>query len=143
MHDEKKAKPAKFFDVKRNLYQLFILLIAIAAGGWYFGYNSSDVGHVLSEVATVGRPALPVEVKYRQSVVGRGLVLILTNTGAKKMAVTLTVETSQGSKEKTDLVMLEPHRQSEFGWLQGWHLHHGDVVTLANSDYMTGTYSIR
>ncbi len=141
MTDETK-KPG-LFDFRANLKTLITVLALIAIAGWYFGFGPDDVGDVAKSIATAHKPNLPVSVKYRESLVGKGYVVMIKNESDNRLSVNLVLRNTGSTQKKTGSIDIEAGRDVSIGWMEGWQFQHDDVLTLSHKDFMTGVYSIR
>lgn len=139
---EEMKKP-RFFDFQANFRTLVIVLALIAIAGWYFGFGPDDVRDIAKTVVTVHKPNLPISVKYRQSVVGKGHVVMIKNESGNRLSVNLSLRNSASTQKKGGVIDIEAGKDVSIGWLEGWEFHQGDVLTISHNDFMTGVYSIR
>jgi len=86
-------------------------------------------------------PPMPVEVAYRQSLVGRGRVFVLKNTSDRQLSVIATLKNPTMNQERTVRVDLSPRGIREIGWGEGWVASSGDTVMLSHNEYKS--YSAR
>lgn len=85
--------------------------------------------------ATAVKPALPVVVNFRSSILGKGLVAVIENTGDRYLTVVLSVRNSNLSTGKRFKLDLDPHTRTDFGHLEGWQFVSGDELTLLNDEF--------
>lgn len=76
---------------------------------------------------------MPVELKLRPAINGKGKVLHFTNISPKEM--TLDISASNGSSEKNWRVIVPALKFSELGWLEGWAFSSGDEVKISNPNF--------
>jgi hypothetical protein len=93
-------------------------------------YKESDY-----QAATAAKPALPVVVGFRSSILGRGLVAVIENTSDRYLAVVLTVRNPTLSTAKRFNLELDPRSGTNFGHLEGWQFASGDEVALLNDEF--------
>jgi hypothetical protein len=93
-------------------------------------YKESDY-----QAATATKPALPVVVGFRSSMLGRGLVAVIENTSDRFLTVMLTVRNPTLSTAKRFKVELDPKSSTHFGHLEGWQFASGDEVGLLNDEF--------
>jgi hypothetical protein len=93
-------------------------------------YKESDY-----QVATTAKPALPVVVGFRSSMLGRGLVAVIENTSDRYLPVVLTVRNPTQSIAKRFNLELDPKSSTHFGHLEGWQFAPGDEVGLLNDEF--------
>ena len=81
----------------------------------------------------------PITVGQRESLVGQGIVLAVTNTSGDYLhEVTVTI-TSPGGEVKTySTPTLEPHETLSVGWLKlgGWPIPSGSKVSVACKGFL-------
>ena len=135
---------SQFFDLKKNFKQLIFILAAIAIAGWYFGFNKDDVFDVAKSVATIHKPALPISVSYRKSLLGKGYVAIVENKSKDQLQLDFDLRSSaQNDPKKQAVISIEAAKKIEIGWLEGWKFELGDTISVSHKDYQTGIYKIR
>lgn len=93
-------------------------------------YKESDY-----QTVATAKPALPVVVGFRSSMLGRGLVAIIENTSERYLTVVLTVRNPTLSTSKRFKLELEPRSNTHFGHLEGWQFVSGDEIGLLNDDF--------
>lgn len=94
-------------------------------------YKETDV----EEAVSAAKPALPVVVGFRSSMLGRGLVAIIENTSDRYLTVRLAVRNPTLSTVKRFTLKLEPRARTDFGHLEGWAFSSGDDVGLYNDEF--------
>ncbi|HEY0663609.1 MAG TPA: hypothetical protein VGD18_03270 [Thiobacillaceae bacterium] len=93
-------------------------------------YKESDY-----QAAIATKPALPVVVGFRSSMLGRGLVAVIENTSDRYLTVVLTVRNPTLSTAKRFQLELEPRASTSFGHLEGWQFASGDEMALLNDEF--------
>lgn len=93
-------------------------------------YKDSDY-----QAATPIKPALPVVVGFRASMLGKGLVAEIENTSDRFLTVTLTVRNPTLSTANRFTLELTPGARSDFGHLEGWQFASGDELGLYHDDF--------
>lgn len=93
-------------------------------------YKESDY-----QTATAAKPALPVVVGFRSSMLGRGLVAVIENTSDRYLPVVLTVRNPTLSTAKRFQLELDPKSSTHFGHLEGWRFVPGDELGLLNDEF--------
>lgn len=71
------------------------------------------------------KDVVPVQVTYRQSMMGNGLVVIFTNRGNKYLNLHVTVQ-----NKKIFRVDLAPGQTQEIGHLEGWAFQYGELIVV-------------
>ena len=136
-------KKSEFLNIKANIRGLIMLLALIAIAGWYFGFTKDDVGDLAQSVVTMHKPDLPIEVKYRESMLGKGYVAIIKNTSKSNISVNITLRTSnQDQQKKSAVIAFEPLFEESIGWMEGWEFKSGDAITISHNEYQTSTFKI-
>ena len=87
--------------------------------------------------AVAAKPALPVVVGFRSSLLGRGLVAVIENTSDRYLTVVLAVRNPTLSTARRFKLELEPKSTLEFGHLEGWQFTSGDELELFNDEFGT------
>ena len=85
--------------------------------------------------AIAAKPALPVVVGFRSSILGKGLVAVIENTSDRYLTVTLAVRNPTLSRASRFKLDLEPKSSTDFGHLEGWQFESGDEVGLFNDAF--------
>jgi hypothetical protein len=93
-------------------------------------YKDSDY-----QTAMSAKPALPVVVDFRASLLGQGLVAVIDNTSDRYLTLVLTVRNPTLSTGKRFTLELNPRSSTDFGHLEGWAFESGDEVGLFNDEF--------
>jgi hypothetical protein len=93
-------------------------------------YKESDYQATIS-----AKPALPVVVGFRSSMLGKGLVAMIENTGDRYLTVMLSVRNPTLATAKRSKLDLEPRSTLDFGHLEGWEFASGDELALFNDEF--------
>lgn len=94
-------------------------------------YKESDA----PSAAAAAKPALPLFVSFRSSILGKGLVAVIENTSDRYLTVVLSVRNPTLSIAKRFKLDLEPRSSTDFGHLEGWQFASGDEVALFNDEF--------
>lgn len=101
------------------------------------------LGYFLVPVFSKQRlPPLPVEVKYRQALLGPGLVLNVKNTSSRNLTIVATLRNPTLETQRDYRLQVAPHSESEVGHAEGWVLASGDQLVLSNAEYRSWEGSI-
>jgi flagellar basal body-associated protein FliL len=87
------------------------------------------------QAAASAKPALPVVVDFRASLLGKGLVAVINNTSDRYLTLVLAVRNPTLSTAKRFKLELNPKTSVDFGHLEGWQFASGDEVGLFNDDF--------
>ena len=90
----------------------------------------------------VGLTQVPLEVSFRQSVLGEGWVAIIRNPTGHTLHNVKCMRTDQAGM--TDVRSDEswaPGRLVEIGWAEGWRWQSGETLTIAASGFALKTVS--
>jgi len=93
-------------------------------------YKESDY-----QAAVSSKPALPVVVNFRASLLGKGLVAVIENTSDRYLTVVLVVRNPTLSSVKRFKLDLNPKSSTDFGHLEGWQFASGDEVSVLNDEF--------
>jgi hypothetical protein len=85
--------------------------------------------------AVAVKPELPVTVGFRASLLGKGLVAVIQNTGDRYLTVVLSVRNPTLATAKRFTLELEPRASTSFGHLEGWQFASGDEFALYNDEF--------
>jgi hypothetical protein len=87
------------------------------------------------QAAVSAKPALPVVVEFRASLLGQGLVAVINNTSDRYLTLVLAVRNPTLSTAKRFTLELNPQSSTDFGHLEGWQFASGDEVGLFNDEF--------
>lgn len=87
------------------------------------------------QTAVSAKPALPVLVSFRSSMLGKGLVAMIENSSDRYLTVILSVRNPTLSTAKRFKLDLSPKSSTDFGHLEGWQFVSGDEVGLYNDEF--------
>ena len=82
----------------------------------------------------------PISIGQRESRVGQGLVVSVTNTSDEFLnRVVVTIESPEGERKELALPTLGPRESINVGWLKldGWPIPPGAKVTVAAEGFMS------
>lgn len=94
-------------------------------------YKETDV----QAAAATAKPALPVVIGFRSSILGKGLVAEIENTSDRYLTVILAVRNPTLSTARRFKLDLAPRSRTEFGHLEGWQFASGDEVGVFNDEF--------
>ena len=110
-----------------------LLVLIVIGAAIYFFMNFGD-GRV------AGPMSPPVDVKYRDSYIGRGIVLdINTHSGKTLYGIRLHITGRGGQSTDVNVVnSLKPGEDTEVGWMElhGWTLEVGEEVSIYADGYL-------
>lgn len=87
------------------------------------------------QATAAAKPALPVVVGFRSSMLGKGLVAVIENTSDRYLTVLLAVRNPTLSTAKRFRLELDPKSSTDFGHIEGWEFASGDEVALFNDEF--------
>ena len=87
------------------------------------------------------KPRLPVTITKRQSLLGQGLVAVLTSESEKTLVIDVSVGRNNGASKDGRLVV-EAGKSKEIGWAEGWQFESGDWIYLSHRDYQSVRFTI-
>ena len=82
--------------------------------------------------------APPVSIGKKDSLLGQGAVIVITNTSDEHLHdVTVEIESPSGEVRRYVEPTLDPHDSMTVGWLklEGWPIPEGAEVTVSCKDY--------
>jgi len=94
------------------------------------------VGLLLTVSACTLKP--PISVAVRESLIGQGLVIAVTNTSDEHLhEVTVKIESPSGETREYFQPTLDPHESVNVGWLKldGWPIPQGSRVKVSCKGY--------
>lgn len=81
------------------------------------------------------KPELPVEVSFRKSFWGRGLIAKFRNQSAHSLTLILVVRNPTLSKVNRFQLRIEPQGTEEFSYSDGWEFASGDELAVYHNDF--------
>lgn len=81
------------------------------------------------------KPPLPVGVRYRQAMLGHGLVATFRNTSTQQLLFVVEVKNPTLDSSKTFQLNIAPGMVQEIGYAEGWAFSSGDLISIANAAY--------
>jgi len=137
-------KQGGFFSLKAILKSLIIILMIISFAGWYFGFTPDDVGDFFKIVSTIHKPEMPITVKYRPSILGKGYVVLIQNHADKDLTFRIKIRsTSRNLTNKNKYVNIKSQDDISIGWLEGWDFQLGDKILISHEKYRADLYIIK
>jgi len=85
----------------------------------------------------VDKPDMPIALKYRESSVGQGYVVGLTNQSNRHLEVVVTARNPTTGEEKKWTLGISPADTEQLGWLEDWAFESGETVVVQHADYKT------
>lgn len=127
-----------------NTLIIVVLGIASAAAGFIF-YEKEKTRKELERVRAEyeARPELPIEIHYREALLGPGLVGMFKNTSDRHLAVVTTFYNPTLKKEENYRLDLAPGITKEVGHSEGWAFASGDTIKIVHNEYKTRTVELR
>lgn len=99
---------------------------------------------VLASVLLTGcfKEESPITIMHRESAVGRGKVVVITNPSGQKVAIDVLISSSETDQEATLKYTLNPRTFAEIGWAQGWQFVSGEEIIVSSNKYSDVEYTI-
>ncbi|MGA7178083.1 MAG: hypothetical protein WBX11_00650 [Thiobacillaceae bacterium] len=94
--------------------------------------NAQALGDQISDVA---KPALPIEVGFRRSFWGRGLVAKFRNKSDHSLTLILAIRNPTLSKSNRFQLRIGPEDTAEFSYSDGWEFSSGDELAIYHNDF--------
>jgi hypothetical protein len=82
-----------------------------------------------------GKPELPINLHFRRSFWGKGLVAVIENTSDQYLTLVLSVRNPTLSTAKRFEIQLKSGDTLDFGHDEGWQFASGDEVAIYHNDY--------
>lgn len=95
-----------------------------------------DLAETEREATHAAKPAMPVVVGFRSSLVGRGMVAVLENASDRYLSVVLATRNPTLSMARRFSIELAPRSAFSFGHLEGWQFSSGDELSVFHEDYL-------
>lgn len=114
-----------------------VSILVVAAGFAYYLKEETRKEYEKVQAEYESRPELPVEISYREALLGPGLVAVFKNTSSRHLAVVATLYNPTLQKEESYRLDLSPEMSKVVGHSEGWAFASGDVIKLVHSEYKT------
>jgi len=101
-----------------------------------------DPGEAGFQSAQSGKPAMPVVVDFRSSLIGKGMVAVIENTSERYLTVLLSARNPTLSTARRFKVELGPRSSTSFGHMEGWQFSSGDELALFHEDFAAVRLSV-
>ena len=88
------------------------------------------------------KPAIPVSVSFRPSLMGKGIVAVFNTTVKIPVAAIVQVHSASLGTTKQFELHLESRHATELGHLEGAFLENGDTITVENQNYSSITFTV-
>jgi hypothetical protein len=96
----------------------------------YDGGDSAPVVQVQGN-----KPAMPILVTYRESLMGNGYVGVFTNQSGRLLAILVTAYNPSFGRKQSFRLDIPPNQSREIGHLEGWSFVSGDQIIVAHAEY--------
>ena len=87
------------------------------------------------QASALAKPALPVVINFRSSMLGKGLVAVIENTSDRYLTLVVGVRNPTLSVAKRFKLNIDPKSSIDFGHLEGWQFTAGDEVGVFNDEF--------
>jgi hypothetical protein len=94
--------------------------------------NTQALGDQMQESM---KPDLPLDVSFRRSFWGRGLVAKIRNKSARSLTVILAIRNPTLSKSNRFELKIGPDDAEEFSYSEGWEFASGDELNIYHNDF--------
>ena len=96
-----------------------------------------------SEIARINSlPEMPIQVTYREALMGSGLVSSFKNTSNRHLSVLVALENPSMNQSKSIRLDLAPGQVTEIGHMEGWAFSSGDKISVTHNEYRPENVSI-
>lgn len=82
-------------------------------------------------------PTFPIDITYRESLVGEGYVAVFSNPTQRHFRVLVSMANPTTGETKRAALDIAPLEIREIGWAEGWKFTSGDRLTASLSGYQT------
>ncbi len=101
-------------------------------------YSACTLAVVICLLLSACGIAPPISIGQKESTVGQGIVISLTNTSDKHLhEVVVDIESPDGEAKQFVIPTLTPHESFNLGWmkLDGWPIPKGSRVKVSAKDF--------
>jgi hypothetical protein len=82
-------------------------------------------------------PPLPIDITYRESLVGEGYVAVFTNPTRKHFRIVVSMVNPTTGETKRGALDIAPLQIRELGWAEDWKFMSGDRLTVSLAGHQT------
>jgi hypothetical protein len=82
-------------------------------------------------------PSLPIDITYRESLVGEGYVAVFTNPTRKHFRIVVSMVNPTTGETKRGALDIAPLQIRELGWAEDWKFMSGDRLTVSLAGHQT------
>ena len=91
-----------------------------------------------ADMIKAAQPRLPLDITFRDSVLGFGQVMIVKNNGYEDLQVILQCQNNQLNDSLSKVIWLPANKISEFGWAElFWQFEAGERFNIRHDNYRT------
>jgi hypothetical protein len=125
--------------MKRKTILLYSILafLFFVAGSAYYKKEEARKEYERVKAEYEARPDLPVEITYREALLGPGLVAAFRNSSDRHLTVVATFYNPTLQKEENYRLDLAPQIIREVGHSEGWAFASGDTIKIVHNEYKT------
>ncbi|MEQ1934886.1 MAG: hypothetical protein ABL962_13585 [Fimbriimonadaceae bacterium] len=87
-------------------------------------------------------PTLPIDVKFREAMLGPGMVLQVQNKSGTPLMVVVSLKNPTTQQEKSFRLDITSNGNGEIGHQEGWVLASGDQIQISNASFKSWQGSI-
>lgn len=122
-----------------KLIVLLVIVVIVAA----FAIVAAVAPSVLP--AGLGIQSVPLRAKYSKSLVGKGVVVTIsngTNKTLKDVKVRCYDPKKAGSEKVFEIAEFKPDQELAIGWVEGWQFEAGHKVKVSARGYLSRTWEV-
>ena len=120
--------------LNKFLWVVASLFVVAAVVAYYMKYTAEQEYMRVKEELEM-RPDMPVEVTYREALMGPGLVILVTNNSDRLLSVIAMFHNPSMNQEKSFRLDLTPGMVKEIGHQEVWAFASGDTVQLTHVEF--------
>jgi hypothetical protein len=114
------------------------ILILLGCATFIFGTEAISRWRQTERISKL--PPLPMGISIRKPLLSPGDSVLFYNRAAFPLRVQTQMLDPQGNETATYQFVVAGKGMHEIGWLNGWQLAHGDVVTISAYGYRPWTW---
>ena len=111
-----------------------VIFVSLAVAA-YLSREAKREEYINALEAYARLPEMPVELTYRDAMMGSGLVISLKNRSSRNLSVVATFTNPTLHQEKSFRIDLSAKGFTEFGHIEGWAFASGDNIKIVHNEY--------
>jgi hypothetical protein len=132
--------------MSKKLILYLVIVVSVMIVGFVI-YDTKriekEIDRMKKEIAEYeARPEMPIELTYREAMLGPGLVVIFKNISDRHLSVVANFKNPTLNMSEAFRLDLSPNQIKEVGHAEGWAFASGDLIKVEHNEYKALTRSL-